>query len=521
VKKLLGDYELQNKATKLARLRLLAKLPDAKGVPALCRLVRFEKSPVLSKHASVGLLELLPHDGPPQKELADKLRERLAGSSRTGAKWLFTRLRFDDDAEAALADWSKLVEEEHALLQRFPARTSAPIVAKLVRVQIQWFNKFHQTEKAMAAMHRLVDLEKGNQETLAALLDWLIEQKSWQMIDDLSVRFAPQFSGNPVLLYTVAQAQAEQGATKQAGQTAQRAFELNPGKGTSQLRMHYVTARALQQRGQLQWARREYLHVIDSGPPGSSVVVATQHLLSELLHDQAKDFEAADVLKALTAAVEKKPNATAAVGIRLPSIRSRRHFFLACHFHGKNDKTKQREHLDKALESDPTDIDVLIACYRLADQTPEYRRKILGLIHNETSRLRQQIAEDPASSTSYNQLAWLVGNTEGDLDEALKFSRKSIELNPGYGGYYDTLAHVYFAKTDYKNAFKTQTEAAELEPHSDLIARQLEVFRKKWEEPKNTQSCSSHFTGISEFPSTFGVPCSIFCCSLLCSFKSS
>ena len=90
----------------------------------------------------------------------------------------------------------------------------------------------------------------------------------------------------------------------------------------------------------------------------------------------------------------------------------------------------------------------------------------------------------PTEATSYNQFAWLVGNTEGDFDEALRYSKKSIELKPGYGGYYDTLAHVYFAKGDYENALKTQTKAAELEPHSGQIARKLAVFRKKWEEEK-------------------------------------
>ena len=77
-----------------------------------------------------------------------------------------------------------------------------------------------------------------------------------------------------------------------------------------------------------------------------------------------------------------------------------------------------------------------------------------------------------------------MANTEGDLDEALKYSQKSLELSPENGGLYDTLGRVYYAKGDYENAVKNQQHAAELEPHSGLIARQLELFKKAREEHK-------------------------------------
>ncbi len=145
------------------------------------------------------------------------------------------------------------------------------------------------------------------------------------------------------------------------------------------------------------------------------------------------------------------------------------------------------------MKADPGDVDVLIACYRLAEQPPEYHAKIVALIKKEAAASheliaetasREQTAEESELASLYNQFAWLIGNTEGDLDEALKYSRKSVELIPTEGGFYDTLARVYFAKGDLENAVKQQTKAAELEPHSGLIRRQLEFFRKKREEQK-------------------------------------
>ena len=107
---------------------------------------------------------------------------------------------------------------------------------------------------------------------------------------------------------------------------------------------------------------------------------------------------------------------------------------------------------------------MLIACYHLPGQTAAYHKKIVDLVEKTAEKLHAEIALDPESPSMYNQYAWLVGNTEGDFDEALRCSQKSLELQPEEGGYYDTLAHVYFGKGDYENAIKYQTKAAQLDP---------------------------------------------------------
>ena len=43
------------------------------------------------------------------------------------------------------------------------------------------------------------------------------------------------------------------------------------------------------------------------------------------------------------------------------------------------------------------------------------------------------------------------------------------------------MAHCYYGKGDYENAVKYQTKAAEMEPHSGLIAKKLRVFRQALE----------------------------------------
>jgi tetratricopeptide (TPR) repeat protein len=485
VRRLLADYEVQNMVSKLGRMRALADLPDAAALPALCRLVRYEKSTVLSKHAAIQVINSRTSDGPPTKEQGESVRKGLARSNRAAAKWLLTWTRFADDPQAAVVDWAKLVDEEQARLQSAPSETSAEIAAALVRLQIGWHRKLNQTDRAVAAMRRLIDLEQGNPETLRELVDWLVQQRAWKVIEELADKFTAQFNENAVLLYTLAQAYAAQGDQSRAEKAAQRAERLSPGNTTQELVPHLITAFQLRQRGLFTWAEREYRHVIASGAAEYSLVATAHFGLSEMLHDQGQDLPAAELLQAVVAAVEKhQPVEEEVAGRATGEIRSRMHYFFACHFRSAKDAAREHEHLDKALAGEEVDIDALIACYRLPGPPAEQREKVRTWIKKLASDLAEEIGEQPKNPSAYNQYAWLIGNTEGDLDLALKYSKKSLDLSPDNGGFYDTLAHVYFAKGDYENAVKTQIRAAALDPHSGLILRQLKVFREKLDQQK-------------------------------------
>ena len=100
---------------------------------------------------------------------------------------------------------------------------------------------------------------------------------------------------------------------------------------------------------------------------------------------------------------------------------------------------------------------------------------------------RGRIKKQRNSATPLNQFAWLVGNTLGESDpvlaeEAIRCSHKSLEFNPDAAGYFDTLGRCYYAKGDIENALKYQAEAVRLDPHSGLIRRQLEFFKRSRKE---------------------------------------
>jgi tetratricopeptide (TPR) repeat protein len=124
----------------------------------------------------------------------------------------------------------------------------------------------------------------------------------------------------------------------------------------------------------------------------------------------------------------------------------------------------------------------LIDCYQLPDAPAGYRTKIRSLIEKRLCGLREQIADmgpHSAAAEPCNEFAWLAANTEGDLDEALRLSKRSLELAGEQGAYCDTLARVYFARGDYASALRHQSRAAELLPDNHAVQKQLLLFRKK------------------------------------------
>jgi tetratricopeptide (TPR) repeat protein len=203
--------------------------------------------------------------------------------------------------------------------------------------------------------------------------------------------------------------------------------------------------------------------------------------LSELLHDQLKELAAAEALQPVADLIQKDEmakNAVESAG-RMPSgVISRMNYFYACHHrhhHEQKDVSKEKQHLEAAIEADPEDADVLIAMYRLTEADDAWKaatkariEEIVAKWYSQVERLLMEVeiagneqtkaATEYALSVECNQYAWLV------------------EIRPNYAGYLDTLGRCYYAKQDLANAVKYQSQAVKLNSYSGQIRRQLELF---------------------------------------------
>ena len=157
------------------RMRRLAALPGGQGIPALCRLVRFERSAVRSKHAAVEILRRKSAEKPDRAEVAKTLRDSLQHSRRPASRWLLVWAGYPDNPQAALAEWKAAIHEEKAALEGDNPDTDPEIVSAMVLQQIQWVSAAGNNPAEVAdAMRTLLRLSAGDHEAVAAVVDWLV-----------------------------------------------------------------------------------------------------------------------------------------------------------------------------------------------------------------------------------------------------------------------------------------------------------------------------------------------------------
>jgi tetratricopeptide (TPR) repeat protein len=487
IQQILKEYEIQPDDRRLLKIKQLAELPEDEGLPWLCRLVRFEKSLTLSKQAALAIMsQKVAADEATWNRRAEVIHKALRRSKRPAAQWLSAYVQAQRDPAGALEKWSSLTEVERQTLEQHPQETQNQIVMDLLRRKIDLLERLGRSAETVDVMRQMVLCERGDSTSLTDLIDYLVERKAWSLLDEVETRFAASFEVDGLLMYTLCEARVTQGQPELAEKTAEKALKIS---GDSQ-QEHAILATRLVERGLATWADREWRQVIALGPLGSAADVIARDRLSNGLHDRGLDLEAAQLLQELLDAADKDPNimqrirtAQQQVETNPNLIRANMHFYLSCHAAAQGDLARRRENLDKALQLDRTNVEVLIGLYQLTESEPPKRVEIVKQIKEVIDLCRSKIEDSPDDPTFYNQIAWLVANTEGDVDDAIRLSLKSVELaratvdNRRVGGLLDTLGHCYYAKKDYENAVKYQTEAAQLDPHTVAIARQLKTFR--------------------------------------------
>ena len=88
---------------------------------------------------------------------------------------------------------------------------------------------------------------------------------------------------------------------------------------------------------------------------------------------------------------------------------------------------------------------------------------------------RKAILIDPNQLVALNDLAWIDIQKPQKLDEALSFSRKTVQLRPNEGQYLDTLGWVYHARGDNQQAITTLKKGVAAAPEDPEIHYHLAV----------------------------------------------
>jgi tetratricopeptide (TPR) repeat protein len=433
VRRLMRNYAERSDKDRQRIIQVLAMLPDGDGVGALCRVARFDSSLALSRWAALAVIGTIDPANSSRTADPELIGQEVGASRRVAAAWLRQYQMQLGDPASSVTGWQQLVDEE---VQR---------------------------------------LESHSDETSSATVT--------------------------TLMYFVANAHARLGKPKLAEQFAAEASQLKVRQTSGQLEEALELATLGQQLislGQFEWALREYRLGYDRQRPlESPVAILARVNCSSLLQDYERYQEAAHAIEPLAKEVEKNQALRQSYnGVRaeleqedvfLPSVdmlMARYHYVLGCHFQQEHEVKRQREELVDAIKHDETDADVLIAMFRVADADDAWMADTRKRIQKLSKEIEEKIEENPNDSVAYNQWAWLVANTEGDFQKAVRYSRRSLELDPGTASFLDTLGRCYYSAGNYEKAVESQREAVRLIPHMQVMQRQLKVFEKTLAEKK-------------------------------------
>lgn len=502
VRQWLQSYGTDSEDTRGQVLRRLALLPQGEGIAALCRICRYDTSDEISKAAA--LLVLRPdklHPELPPNAAAVIARE-IGASPRPGAQWIRLYAQQLRDGAKAISAWREAVDRATHDSQS-PAQDSpeqAELLWNLLRLELT-AGRDEPVEKTVA---RLVELRpEFSGPYLTRVVEWIAEAENWPALERVQAQFQEPLMASKRGAYALALARHTQGREDLAEQAAEAAFQqpANLQRAVNGLDERVILGKQLLDKGLVDWGRRELRATVDEQPIISRTGVIGRWVLFESLFDREEYDEAADLLSKLNTAMnetaENRNQYRQLLQIAedfMPAretLRAREAFARALVARREGNDAEELKQLQAAIAADPTDADVIIALYRARAATPEVQEKTLKLIDELGRTFQQQIEENPDDPTNYNQWAWLISNTIGDYQKAVRYSQRSLQLQPDDAGYLDTLGRCYFAAGDVENAVKAQRQAVAKMPHMQVMQRQLKQFEQTLAAKSGQQAAGS------------------------------
>jgi len=501
VVKLLARFKHRDFGERVRAMHRLLRVDDDAGIEPLARVTRLDPSTAGSRIAAALLAREWRVDDPSWPEIRRRIGAGLGPSTRPAARFLSALVTFTDASSPADHDAALAVASATLGDLRRPAPDGVPLLAGdegveesqvifshteqiFARCHAQMLLAAGRHDEAVAAAQALVASALGSEHDAGVrcvdMLMWAVEAGMPDAVE--AVLAAPKVAdGEPLVDYAIALAERARGREAQA---ASRIAAAGAAGTRADVSDGLAAARLLAKWGAIDWAIELYDRIL--ADPGLAVAEAAtvSMMYSELLHDLQRDDEAALCLRKVFGDDDvgegrrKGAFAQDLLGRDLRSIRSRMHFFEACGLSRRGDAAGSRAALEKALDVYPKDVDALIALYTFPDQTNEQRADAVRKVKAALVQLEDEINAVPDDASGYNEYAWLVANTEGDVPKATRFSKVSLLKSFDNASFLDTLAHCHAAAGRHTAAVRTQRLAKRYEPHNHTIQRNLERFEK-------------------------------------------
>ena len=495
---LLKNFSSRSLSQQISALSRLIRLEENAGITPLARLIRTNRSASTSYLAALILLQEWRPADPYWPQLAAHVPDELAMSQRPAALLINRLIIFSQKADNpesklnvrkdAFKNFETAVDQFLELMpfkaQTFLDYTTTREVRDLareivVRCHARAAIQAGLPDRGVAVAKELLEfIPKSSDKyllTTADVLFWAAHSGLANLVNYLPESLQATIENQAITLYAAARCEQLNGNETLADEMARRAFALSSDKTNEQM----LAAVRLDHWGLVDWADREYRRVITAPTLSAQQIIPFSIQWAELLNDFDRCNEASAVLNDVLTGSHgtiKNIRVMDSLGYSKEALAARQKFFLSRADKEKNKMERERQALDKALDEYPEEIDTLIAYYHFPGLLPADKEHIVKLIQGALKKLQQRIDREPDEPNSYNEYAWLVANTEGDLLRATRYSKRSLDLVFDSASFLDTLAHCYAAAGNRNEAIRCQVVALRKDPGSNTIQKNLQKF---------------------------------------------
>ncbi len=485
-----NDYGGLTNEEKRLRIRLLgaALAPDF-GCTPLLRIATTEEDEKLAKAAAAGLFwHAVPADATLQQKIKDQLVD-LAGQ-RAPLLWIQEFVKSIDQPRASIDAFDGFVRDEQTALQNAPHTTDElDVLGPLRRYTIDLRMRASMKSEAVERTRDVFGDATEESPLRRELVRWLHQARYYDLLLSLAELHTDWFAAHRYEQYLVAAAARSMADDERSNVLLSSTFEAADSD-----RERLEVAAELRLSGHSDWAEREYRAVCEQN---GKFVESEESLdavfsLADMYHQQQRHQACYELLEAVCGQFEAKHSTEELNRLLgsfdLESTRLRIAYEKGLQALLDGDPSAAIPQFHAALPYAQSDNDVICDAYRLDNK--DFRvevdqRKQLVLRQHLRSMLQYEQAlaqrRDRRSQQLFstqvardcNELAWLMINTDEDVETALRYAQRSVELDPGLAYSLDTLAVCHFKNGDTNLAIQYERQALRLMPYREDLQRTL------------------------------------------------
>jgi tetratricopeptide (TPR) repeat protein len=137
------------------------------------------------------------------------------------------------------------------------------------------------------------------------------------------------------------------------------------------------------------------------------------------------------------------------------------------------------------MKEDPICIEYYTTAYRIEPKNPDviyslaYAKQKFGKEKAATSLYRKMIRLDDTYSDAYFQIGYMKQFSEEDLDSAMFYYEKVLEIEPRHVETYHNVGLIYEERNDISNALLTYAKALKNDPNFELTKERVAILKNK------------------------------------------